>query len=173
MKYIERIANLAILVAVGVFILVVVRGHLLQRSVPPPSLSSAKIGSTLNLPGVQFPSQRDSLLLAISATCHFCRDSIPFYKKLAAQLEGKVDVIAVLPQSQAEAESFIRDAGLNGVRVVSAPLNTIGVLGTPTLLLVDSKGTVKSTWVGALNETRQQQLIGTVLPKGTTAVPRG
>jgi len=172
MKYIERVANLAIIVAVVVFLVVVVRGDLLRRSSSGPAATRALIGSTVRLPGVQFPAQRDSLLLGISATCHFCKASLPFYKQLAAQLQGKVDVIAVLPQTQAEGESFIKDAGLNGVRVVSAKLGTIGVYGTPTVLLVDNNGKVKSAWVGQLDNARQQQLIGAVLPKGATAVPR-
>jgi thioredoxin-related protein len=123
------------------------------------------------LPGVRFPTQRDSLLLGISATCHFCKASLPFYKQLVAQLQGKVDIIAVLPQSQPEAESFIKDAGLNGIRVVSAKLRTIGIYGTPTLLLVDSKGKVKSAWVGELDNTRERQLISTVVPSGTSIGP--
>jgi thioredoxin-related protein len=177
MKHIEKIANLAIVVAVIVFLIAVARGNLLQRSKtlpgPVPTASAAQVGSMVSLPGVRFSAQHDSLLLGISTTCHFCKDSLPFYKQLAAQLQGKVDIIAVLPQAQPEAESFIKEAGLNGVRVVSADLSNIGVHGTPTLLLVDTKGKVKATWVGKLDTAHQQQAISATIPNDPNVTGRG
>jgi hypothetical protein len=175
MKHIEKIANLAIIFAVVVFLVVVVRGGLLRQSIPahPPAPTSAtvQIGSTISLPGIQFPAGQDSLLLNISSACHFCKDSLPFYKQLTAQLKGRVNIIAVLPEAQPEAESFITNAGLKGVRVVSAKLSTIGVHATPTLLLVDPKGKVKAAWVGELDSDHQRQLISAVLPNDTEAIP--
>jgi hypothetical protein len=53
----------------------------------------------------------------------------------------------VLPQTQTEGEKYLKDAGLTGVRVVSAKLSTIGVNGTPTILLVDGAGKVKSACI--------------------------
>lgn len=174
MKYIERIANLAIIVAVVFFLGAMVRGNLLQqRPTPAPRRADVQVGSTISLPGVHFPAQRDSLLLGISTTCHYCKDSLPFYRQLTARLQGRVSVIAVLPQSQPEAEAFMRDAGLTGVQVVSEKLSNIGVYGTPTLLLVDDKGKVKSAWVGELDSGREQSLISAILPNDTNAVPRG
>lgn len=172
MKVIERIANLAIIVAVAVFLVLVAKGKFF-RSAPavPPRSAMAQVGSTVSLPGVHFPAQRDSLLLGISATCHFCRDSLPFYKQLTAQLQGKVSVIAVLPQKQADAEAFIRQAGITGAEVVSANLGSIGVYATPTLLLVDSKGKVKSAWVGEQDQAGQQKILSAVLPAVASAVP--
>jgi hypothetical protein len=69
---------------------------------------------------------------------------MPFYKGLADQLQGRLDLVAVLPQTQIEAENYVKAAGLSDARVVSSNLGSIGVYATPTLLLVDSTGKVKS-----------------------------
>ena len=178
METIERIANVAIILAVAVFLAVVVRNQFFPTKVASPYPTSpyanmAKAGSTITLPGVHFSPQRESLVLGISTTCHFCQDSLPFYKKLTSKLQGRVNVIAVLPQDQAEAEAFVKKAGLVGTQVVSDNLGNIGVYGTPTLMIVNGKGKVQSTWVGELTQDRQKQLMAALLPNGATAVPRG
>jgi thioredoxin-related protein len=130
------------------------------------------VGKTIHLPGVHFRAQRDSLVLGISTSCHFCNESMPFYKGLANQLKGRLDLVAVLPQAQTEAENYVKAAGLSEARVVSSNLGSIGVYATPTLLLVDSTGKVKSEWVGKLDDATQKKVLATVLPSTTAAVPR-
>jgi hypothetical protein len=78
----------------------------------------------------------------------------------------------VLPQTQLEAENYVKAAGLSEARVVSSNLGTLGVYATPTLLLVDSTGKVKSEWVGKLDDAAQKKVLATVLPSTTAAVPR-
>ncbi|HEU4981323.1 MAG TPA: hypothetical protein VFT88_01470 [Acidobacteriaceae bacterium] len=173
MRYLERITNVAIIVAVVVFLAVVARNQLFPRKVVRPTLKTVPIGSTITLPGIHFSAQRNSLILGISTTCHFCQDSLPFYKRLVSELHGQMDIIAVLPQSQAEAEAFVKAGGLTGTQVISANLGKIGIYATPTLLLVDNKGKVKSAWVGELDSLRQQQIISALLPGGSSAVPQG
>lgn len=171
MKYIERTANIAVIIAVAVFLTITVHSQFFQWKDVPTRPKLAPIGSTFTLPGVHYPAQRDSLVIGISTTCHFCQDSMPFYKKLTSELNGKVNVIAVLPQSQAEAEAFVKTAGLTSTQVVSANLSSIGINATPTLVLVDAKGKVKSTWVGELDAVRQKQMTATILLNNGSAVP--
>lgn len=172
MKVFDRIANVAVVIAVAVFLALAAHGDFSHRSVTPPAPHTVAVGQKINLPGVQWPQGQQSLVLGISATCHFCKDSLPFYKQLASQVQGRVNVIAVLPQEQQEADAFLQNAGITGVRVVSQNLAKIGVYGTPTLLLVDGSGKVKASWVGELDAGRQKKLIAEVLPSGAAAVPR-
>lgn len=175
-KYLDRIANGAIIVAVAVFLVLVARGEFTRHKItapPTPGSATALVGKTISVPGVQLPGGQDSLVLGISANCHYCEDSLPFYKELTAQAKGKVNVVAVLPRPQSEAEAFVKDAGLTGTRVVSGSLTGIGVYGTPTLLLVDGKGKVKSVWVGKQDDAGQQKILAAVLPTVAAAVPRG
>jgi hypothetical protein len=98
------------------------------------------------------------LVIAISTQCHFCRDSEPFYKELAEKSASRVKLVAVLPQPQSEAEQYVRQAIAPGIQVVSTSLNSLGVMSTPTLLLIDSSGRVQKAWVGKLDGPAQQQV---------------
>jgi hypothetical protein len=88
---------------------------------------------------------------------------MPFYKELAAKAQGKVDLVAVLPQPMEEAQAFLKKAEVPTNRVVSTNLSAIGVSGTPTILLVDSRGKVQEEWKGLLTDQRKQQLLTRVL----------
>ena len=163
MKDLDRIANVAIIVAVAIFITLVVRGEFFRRTAAPAHSPGTLVGKTIQLPGVAFPAQRDSLVLGISTQCHYCNESLPFYKQLSDSLQGRLDVFAVLPQTQAEAGKYLADAGLSTVHGVSADLDSIGVYATPTLLLVDSTGKVKDAWLGKQDEAGQQKILAAVL----------
>ena len=161
MNKLRRILNIALISALAVLLTVVVRNRFSSRNQVHP-------GSLIALPGVHFPAHRDSLVLGISATCHFCRNSLPFYKQLTAQLQNKVKVVAVLPQPQSQAQAFVSNGGLVATQVVSHKLAAIGIVNTPTLLIVsgesNGKGKVQSIWVGELDQARQRQLLGALLP---------
>jgi len=161
MRYLENAANIAIIFGVVVFLGVVVHSEFGKAKQPEMS-AKALIGQTIALPGVHFPAQQSSLIFAISSTCHFCKESEPFYRNLLAKSQGNVRMVAVLPQSQAEAESYIQQAAMPSVQVVSAELDSIGVHATPTLLLVDENGKVQNAWIGELDGTRQQQVLSRV-----------
>jgi hypothetical protein len=172
MKYLDRVANIAVIVAVAIFLILVIRGEFPRRISPSTNRAAALVGKTISLPGVRFSTKNDTLLLGISESCHFCKESIPWYKQLTGQVQGKVDVIAVLPQTQVEAENFIRSEGLSGTKVVSANLGSIGVLATPTLLLVDSTGRVKDAWIGRQDEVGQQKVLAATLASDKLTIPR-
>jgi len=158
MKYLDRAANVAVIVAVAVFLFMVFRGDIGRRQ-SPKDPSQELIGRTIALPGVQFSKGQNSLVVAVSTTCHFCKDSLPFYKQLAEKSRGRLNLVAVLPQPEAEAQKFLQDAGVTATQVVSASLDSIGVNGTPTVLLVNEEGKVKHAWSGRLDEKGQEDLL--------------
>ena len=163
MKYLDRIANIAVIVGVLVFLGLAYRGDFaLHKVAQAPSQDLA--GTTVSLPGAQLPRDRDSLLLVVSTTCHFCKDSLPFYKQLTEKSRGRLNIVAVLPQPQSDAQKFLSDAGVAANQIVSASLNSQGVRGTPTVLLVDGTGKVKHAWVGRLDEKGQENLLAIVFP---------
>jgi thioredoxin-related protein len=107
---------------------------------------------------VDFTQQGKTLLIAISTNCHYCRDSESFYRQLAKTVGLKTHLIAVLPMPQSKAESYVHSSIAPSLQVVSASLDTIGVSGTPTLLLVDSHGKVEKAWIGKLDDASQRQV---------------
>jgi thiol-disulfide isomerase/thioredoxin len=162
MKWLDKIANVALMLGVAVFLYVVFHGDfIVRKSRPQPA--SALTGSSLKVPGLNFNQQHKSFVLAISTTCHFCKDSMPFYRELSMKTQGKVDLIAVLPQKVDEANVFLGSSSVMATKVVSASLDTLGVTGTPTLLLVDSQGKVQKEWMGELNDEQKKQVFAEIL----------
>jgi thioredoxin-related protein len=157
MRHIERIANVAIIVAVIAFLSVVVRKELFSRQLSGETAQSL-VGRKINLPGVQFPNNKDSLVFVISTTCHFCRESLPFYKEFSEKSKGHLNMVWVLPQPEPEARKFLLDSGIQASRVISAAPNSLGVRGTPTAMLVDGGGKVIRVWPGKLDVAGQEEL---------------
>ncbi|HEX7313987.1 MAG TPA: redoxin family protein [Pyrinomonadaceae bacterium] len=160
-KKIELIANVAIVVVALLLGAVLVKRYLLPQPVNPGPAASARIqpGTKLSLPGVDWGRSNKTLLLALSTTCHFCTESAPFYQRLARAAEAKgVKVIAVLPQPESEARQYLSELAIPVSEVRQSPLDSLGVSGTPTLILVDDKGQVASSWVGKLQSDRESEV---------------
>ena len=161
MKFLEKAANVAVILGVAVFITVMVTDKVGPRGVQPGSVDPAKqlLGKTMRIPGLQFPQARGSLVLVLSTTCHFCKDSLPFYKDLASKSLERFNVVAVLPQPLAEAQVYLQQAAVPTTHVISTELGGMGVAGTPAVLLLDRTGKVSDAWVGKLDEGRQRQVL--------------
>jgi hypothetical protein len=89
---------------------------------------------------------------------------LPFYKRLTEQSRGRLNVVAVLPQPQPEAAKFLGDSGVVADQILSASPDSLGVRGTPTVLLVDGNGKVTRAWLGKLDEKGQQELLALASP---------
>lgn len=112
----------------------------------------------INLPGVDWSRSEKTLVVAISSVCHFCTESAPFYRQLAETHEG-TQLVAVLPQTVEEGRQYLGKLRVEVDEVVQAPLNSIYVSGTPTLMLVDHEGTVLNTWIGKLPAQREAEVL--------------
>jgi len=163
LKRLETVANIAVIVAVVVFLVFIGREEYQRHNMPHPMSAKDLIGTKVTLPGVHFSPANKTLLIAISTTCHFCRDSEPFYKDLLAKNNGRLNIVAVLPQPLAEAQAYVQNSIAPSVQVVSAQLDSFGVSGTPTLLLVDGSGKVQQAWVGKLDDKGQQQVASSLM----------
>jgi len=100
------------------------------------------------LPGVDWSKNEKTLVVAISSSCHFCTESAAFYRDIRART--RIHTIAVLPQSVNEGRNYLNNLGVQVDEVLQAPLSSIDVSGTPTLILVGRDGTVIRTWLGKL-----------------------
>lgn len=113
------------------------------------------------LPGYSWDGHSQSLLLALRKGCHFCEDSMPFYRELLKTEKSggsKARLVAVLPDSETDATRVVRDAQLDVPMVAPFQLQEIRVTGTPTVILVDGKGTVEKVWVGEQDAAGQQAI---------------
>jgi thioredoxin-related protein len=129
------------------------------RNGPPPV--EAGVGTSLKgrVPGVDWSANGRTLVLAISSTCHFCKDSEPFYRKLRQELGKGIKMVAVLPQPVTEAEQYLKNDGVAVDQVKQVSMGALGVRGTPTMLLVDKGGMVTKVWTGRLQPEQEEQVL--------------
>jgi hypothetical protein len=123
------------------------REHVLrERSVDPFHLS-AEGGA------------RPMLYVFISPSCQPCRDSLPFYRRLANESRNGVrDLVFVGMELEPQLTSYLREAGITDVRVASVA-RPAGVPGTPSIVAVDTAGRVVESWAGRLNQTQEGRVL--------------
>lgn len=165
---IEATANVATIIVAALLSTVLVKTYLLPHTVARSGaavmVSDVVKGKSLDgrALGVDWAKNHRTLVLAISTKCHFCKDSIPFYRKLSAA-DKDVKMVAVLPQSITESQQFLGDAGVHVDDVKQASLlSSLGVRGTPTLLLVNDIGVVTDVWIGKLQPDGEAQVFSAV-----------
>ncbi len=165
-RKLEVLANVAVIITSVVVCTVLVKRYLLPSTnqvsaaataapISDPASSSRKTsmapGTKISLPGIDWKQSTSTLVLALSTTCHYCSESASFYQQLVNQHNPQVRLLAVLPQPQSDSSVYLNDLGVE-VDSVQAQLASIGVSGTPTLILVDNDGAVKDSWVGKLSQ---------------------
>jgi len=166
-RVVELLANVGILAVAVLGCAVLIKQWQPRPVVPtatqrqPPRPPGPIVGTALTLPGVDFASVDQTLVLVLSTQCHFCADSGPFYQRLTTEAlrRGRTAVVAVLPQPVDESRRFLAGLGVSGAKVVQAPLTSVGTRGTPTLLLVDKSGTVRNTWIGRLPSAKESDVL--------------
>jgi thioredoxin-related protein len=119
------------------------------------------IGTTLSNTGIDWTQRQQTLLLVLRKGCHFCDESAPFYQRLTRELSAneKTHLVAVLPSKDEESKQYLKEKNLEINDVRQLPARSLGVKGTPTLLLVDTKGVVVNEWLGKLSADQEQNVI--------------
>lgn len=167
---IETTANLATIGAAVVVSFVLVKAYLLPSPTPrlPPTGPTVAVGTNLHdrVTGVDWDRNGRTLVIAMSTRCHFCTDSAPFYRRLRKEAAG-IRVVAVFPETVSEAEHYLSSNGVHPDQVKQISLPALGIHGTPTMLLVDNKGSVQNVWVGKLETDQQNKVLRAVLSSHT------
>jgi hypothetical protein len=173
-KKVEVLANIAIILVACLLGIVLIRNHLFTDSsncvVKAPVENQLSPGNKLSSPAVDWGKSKQTLVLALSNTCHFCTESASFYQKLA-QSKGDARLIAVLPQPVEDGQKYLEKLGVSVDEVKQSSLDKLGVSGTPTLLLIDDSGTVKALWVGKLLPEQETAVLDAVRNTRMSFVP--
>lgn len=127
----------------------------------PQAPAEIAIGTSLKdrVPGVDWSKNGRTLVLAISTQCRFCKESTPFYRKLQDQVGKSLKSVAVVPQPVAEAERYLNGEGVHVDQVKQVTMASVGIRGTPTILLVNSGGVVTKMWVGKIQPEQEQEVL--------------
>ena len=144
-------------------------GLLIENRFFPPGESAAPrlprlVGREVSLPGANWQSAPVSVLLEISSTCPYCNASMPFYRQLMAARQSasaKVPVIVASADAVGVMQKHLADQQVSVDKVLHSPPEAFDT-GTPTVFVVDNKGIVRRAFVGQLDSTREQQLLGIV-----------
>ena len=94
----------------------------------------------------------------------FGAERCEFYQKLSQELADRKNVrmVAVFPQEINEGKKYLDGLNVPITEVAQATLDSLGVRGTPTLVIVDKTGTVKQSWVGRLTVDRETEVLSRV-----------
>jgi peroxiredoxin len=156
-KKVEIGANVAIIIVAALIAVMFLRSYTKRSSDPQHTISP---GTQFALKNVDWRSSEKSLVLAVSTTCHYCTESAAFYRKVIAECKQRgVRTVAVLPQPPAEAEAYLKGEGVAVDEVRQAVLPDLEISGTPTLLIVDQNGRVKSVWPGKLPGEKENEVM--------------
>lgn len=142
------VLNLVSIAAIGFMGVSLVARHLGTQGKPGLQL---RLGQDVPVHDVDWHKSAHTLVFALSVGCRFCAESAPFYKALLGNHEsGDWQAVALFPQELSAAKKYMKGHDYDIPEVRQVDLNRIGVNGTPTLLLVDSKGRLEQLWIGEL-----------------------
>lgn len=161
-EMIEKATNIAVIVSICLAALFFYKTYRSGQSQGP------KIGSILPVPaGYDWQSNSQTLVLVLRKGCHFCEDSMPFYRRLyGLEKNGamKANMVAIFPDSAQDAYGILNAQKLPIPSVSEFNLSSLSVSGTPTLILVDRDGKVEKAWVGELDSAGQAGVLSAVEP---------
>jgi len=157
-------ANVAIIVVAALLIRVLVKNEFRTGTFHTKERPKAE-----DLIGKSFPvsqpwsAYKQTVVLVLSASCHYCAESGAFYQQLIQHAsEHHVNVVALFPEPRAESVPFLSQLGLKLQSIQQADPWSVGVSGTPTLLIVDDKGVVQHVFQGKLPPTEQTKVISLI-----------
>ncbi len=102
-------------------------------------------------------------MVVTASYCHFCRESLPFYRSLFPIARGRdTYIVAVTPEEPSVNKSYMESNGLAVDAVLSASEVGMAVRATPSLMLLGADGRTVHTWVGKLSQGGQADLIRAV-----------
>jgi len=164
----DTAANIAIIVVciVAVFYLSLqIRDRFTNRPGAGPRLPEIQTGETFPALAQVVPAGADrALVVAVAPTCHFCEESMPFYKRLVDERNQKgsqTRVVAALAQESAKAgeQQNMANAGVQPDGLVVLDFKEVKVQGTPTILLVDRQGKVLNVWIGKQGSGGEDEIL--------------
>lgn len=165
----DTIANIAIIIVCVIAAFILIRNNFFSESQAggprPPEIEAGEQYEAL---GRVVPAGAErALVVALSPSCHFCNESMPFYKRLVDERNQKgstVKVVAAVPNEEAKAAEVekLTTAGVNPDGIVVLDFASVKLRGTPTIVLVDNEGKVHDVWVGKQEASGEREVLQTL-----------
>jgi hypothetical protein len=168
-RYIEVSSNIAVLVVAMALLGAIVSTRWWLRPGNAKFENGLQKGQVLaQLPSIDYGATHQTLIAVLSTKCNYCTESLPLYRRLLEKpqtAQQATRIVAVFPNPQTEVDRYKQQNQLNLESLPAVNNSTLGVTGTPTLILVDSTGRIVDFWVGKLSEAEEQQVIEAVQPR--------
>lgn len=170
-RNLEILTNLAVLISCVAVAALLIRSRTTASSYPPQGLASAIPSGIVRgdtfpaIAGVKYDATDRTLILALNTGCHFCQESVPFYKRLpshATQTGTGTQIVAIFPNETDEARKFLTAGNLEFQVLGRQDFAKLGVEGTPTLVLLGRDGKVQKVWRGELSVSDQKKVLSAV-----------
>src|SRR5688572_8702229 len=119
-------------------------------------------GETIELSGVDFSRSDRTLLVVVRSTCHFCTDSMPFYRRIVDERnsgQANVRIIAVSTEMPDVTRAYVRQYDFAPDDVIRMGPGALRVSGTPTLILANQRGQVVTERRGMLPPHEQSAVL--------------
>jgi len=146
----------------SVITMAVCLGAGLARQYPdlvPAPVKGIRQGEKLpNLPEYQWSSHRRTLILGLRVGCPYCAASMEFYQELYRAAPNETHIIAVFSEIDDAPKLDLPDPLRNIEILTGVNLETLGIFGTPTVILADNAGVARQVWRGRLSKESEKQV---------------
>jgi hypothetical protein len=138
----------------------------IAKAQSPASYARSLVGQKLQLSEVGWSRSQMSAVLFLSTQCHFCEESMPFYRELSENRstvsKNRVALIAISREPGSDVENHLGQNHVYFDHVYQVPSTFKLLKSTPTLLLVNGEGTIQRAFVGELNVEREREVLALV-----------
>jgi thioredoxin-related protein len=135
-----------------------------QSQLLQDKISQGKLfGNLEKLPN--FNNSKKTLIVGLSTSCHFCNESVPFYKKLAKTVnlrKNKINLVAVFREDKIFVENYFSKHNLQIATISDVDFDEIDISGTPTVMLFDEQKEIVETWRGRLDTAKEEEVLSTI-----------
>ena len=148
-----------IVIAIAVLVVggIIVKRHFFPEQRTPFNMAAISAGERLNLADVNWKENKKSLVFFLNKDCRYCTSSAPLYRQLKEEaLKQNVKSLAVFPHSAEEAKAYLESIQLSIDEIHTGPLASYKIPVTPTVLFVNSSGTVERVWFGDASGKEKQ-----------------
>lgn len=170
MSRLEKITNISVIVAAASVTGLALYDRLVPHAERSGPRREAGIEFVQRYSGKRFPlppsldgSADATLLLVVSRRCHYCAESMPFYKRLASFRSGSGNfrMVAAVPLIETRDEDMTYFSTHQIVLDALDPVSftSIGVGSTPTMVLLNRSKVVKAIWIGKLNPDQERDVL--------------
>lgn len=161
-SYLEMATNLAVLLVAIVLLGTFARNYFAPQTGVRLESGLQKGKTFSQLPGVDYGSSVETVVVALNSKCDFCKESLRFYKQLAETQRKKgtsSTIVAIFPDTDYEVKEFMRQNDFDMKSISNIDFKAIGLVSTPTMILVDSSGKIVDFWIGKLSNDVEQQVL--------------